>query len=214
MIHVNIVQVCVVLMPFTDHLTGSPRGRRTLFSQIYEKTKCSLTMQPHESHIITIETKPGKFAIDSLRMAKIELENIFLDYLNHDGAIGRLFFDLAVSCQHLHPQRGRTCVHQRNPWQPDEMGYMSVVELPFIRMDGNEVSHCHHIRTKRVLSRCVGCDITVVDKGRGRVQTRWVACNPYILVWGTKPGDVDEAVRILNDVNREHVSHCTCRLPR
>jgi hypothetical protein len=173
-------------------------------------------MPKHDANIIRIETTPGKFAIESLRKAKIELENVFLDYLNRDGSIGRLFYDLALSCQHLHPQRGRSCVYQRNPWQPNEMGYMSVVELPYIGNDWNK-AHSGHILGKGngILRRVgsVGCSITIVDKW-GRVRTNWPACKPYVWVWGHKPGYVDEAVQILNDANKEHVNDCKCHLPR
>lgn len=154
---------------------------------------------------------PGKFAIESLRKAKIELENFFLDYLDCDGAIGRLFHDLALSCQHLHPQRGRSCVHQRNPWEPNEMGYMSVVELPY-KKDFNKPQTLHLLSKKlgtlgRV--RSVNCTLKIVDR-RGRVQTKWITCKPYVWVWGHKPGDVDEAVQIVNAANREHMNNNFC----
>ena len=171
---------------------------------------------PHDANIIRIETVPGKFAIESLRKAKIELENIFLDYLDRDGSIGRLFFDLAFSCQHLHPQRGSSCVYQRNPWQPNEMGYMSVIELPYIGNDCNK-AHTFHLLGKKIGTLrkvgSVGCTIKIVDR-RGRVITNWVACKPYVWVWGHKPGDVDKAVQIMNDANREHVNNCKCDLPK
>jgi hypothetical protein len=174
-------------------------------------------MSSHGSNVIRIETNPGKYAIDSLRKAKIELENFFLEYLNSDGCIGRLFYDLAVSCQYLHPQRGRSCVYQRNPWETNEMGYMSVVELPFLGNDwgGAHTFHSRHLLSKefQVLSRVrsVGCTVMVVDR-RGRVPTKWT--KPYVWVWGHKPGDVDDAVQILKDANREHANSCGCRLPR
>lgn len=173
-------------------------------------------MLSHGANVIRIETNPGKYAIDSLRKAKIELENFFLHYLNLDGCIGRLFYELALSCQYLHPQRGRSCVYQRNPWEPNEMGYMSVVEVPYSNDWNRETSfHSRHLLTKefgvlRQVSQ-VGCTIKVVDK-RGRVPTKWT--KPYVWVWGHRPGDVDDAVQILNDANREHMKNCGCHLPR
>jgi len=196
-----------------DQLTGGSRGRKAKFAQIYEKTNCTLKMPSHGANVIRIETNPGKFAIESLRKAKIELENFFLDYLNLDGCIGRLFYDLAFFCQHLHPQRGKSCVYQRNPWKPNEMGYMSVVEVPYI---GNDW-HTHHLFNKefRTLSRVhsVGCKALIIDK-RGRYKTDWRTCKPYVWVWGYKPGDVDEAVKILNDVNMLHKNTCSGHLPK
>src|SRR6056300_625998 len=204
--------------PSTDHLTGSPRGGKTIFGQIYDKTNCTLKMPRSNEpcNVITIEAKPGRYAIDSIRKAKIELENMFLNYLQHDGCIGRLFFDLAMSCQNLHPQRGRYCVHQRNPWEPRDMGYMSVVDLPFIGENGK--AHNGHILSKkasRVRGRMsqLGCNITVVERDGRRFPTNWITCRPYIFVWGHKPGDVDEAVEVLNDANREHMKRCKCQLP-
>lgn len=144
----------------------------------------------------------------------MELENFFLDYLNSDNCIGRLFYDLALSCQHLHPQRGRSCVYQRNPWEGNEMVYMSVVEVPYSRKDGN--FHTFHLFSKdfRALGRVnsVGCTVKIVDKN-GRLKTNWLTCKPHVWVWGNKPGDVDEAVKILNEINWMHMNACSCHLP-
>lgn len=165
--------------------------------------------------IIRIETKSGKFAIESMRKAKLELENFFLHYLKHDGCIGRLFYDLALSCHNLHPRRGGSCVLQRDPWNPSEMGYVSIVDIPYV---GNNWKTCHkqHLMGKehRVLSRVknAGCTVRIVDRA-GRIKTKWVACKPYVWVWGERPGDVDAAVQILNDANKEHMNTCTCHLP-
>lgn len=150
-------------------------------------------------------------AIGNIHLAKIELEDILLNYLNHDNCIGRLFHDLALSCRHLHPQGASSCVYQRNPWAPNEMGYMSVVELPYIGKD----FHRSHIlaQSLRILSRVcqTGCTMKLVDSS-GRYRTR--LCDPYVWVWGQQPGDVDEAVKILNDANKEHVKICgRCSMP-
>lgn len=145
-------------------------------------------------------------AAGNIRLAKTELEDILCEYLKGDNSVGRLFHDLALSCRHLHPQNAiaSTCVYQRNPWIPKEIGYMSVVELPCIGKD----FHTSHILAPslRTLSRVsrTGCIIKLVERS-GRYRTRW--CDPYIWVWGLRPGDVDEAVNILNDANREHVKH-------
>ena len=93
------------------------------------------------------------------------------------------------------------------------MGYMSVLEVPYL----GTTAHTRHLLSKelRVLSRVrsVGCTMKFVDK-RGRIPTNWVACKPYVWLWGHKPGDVDDAVKILNDANREHMNTCGCHLSR
>jgi len=149
--------------------------------------------------------------MENLCRTKIEVENALLKYLNHDGAIGRLFHDLALSCPRFHPQRGNFCIYQRNPWEPNgEMGYTSVVELPYIGKD----FHGYHMLDPelRVLSRVkrAGCFMLLIQRS-GRFPTQW--CNPYVWVWGTQPGNVDTAVKILKDANQEHVNRCRCLMP-
>jgi len=175
-----------------------------------------LKIPSHGANVIRIETNPGKFAIERLRRAKIELENFFFDYLNRDNCVGRLFYDLALSCQPLHPQRGKSCVYQRNPWERNEMGYMSVVELPYSYSGKDRDWHTHHLFSKdfKALSRvrAAGCTVSIVDK-RGSIKTNWLTCKPHVWIWGNKPGDVDEAVKILNEINWMHMNTCGCHLP-
>eukprot|EP00985_Skeletonema_marinoi_P034826 scaffold44979_cov117-Skeletonema_marinoi.AAC.1 len=155
-------------------------------------------MPSNNACVIRIETMPGKFALEQLRSAKIELENILMEYLN-DNSIGRLFHHFALSCRHLHPQRGNSCVYQRNPWQLNEMGYMSVVELPHI---GNDF-HVSHIFSTLSRIHKTGCTMKVIDRF-GRFPTRFAS---HVWVWGKRPEDVDEAVGILNDANKQHTQN-------
>jgi len=181
------------------HLIGNPRGGKPILDQVYDKTNCTLRMPSNNSvSVIRIETMPGKFALEQLRSAKVELENILMEYLN-DNSIGRLFHHFALSCRHLHPQRGNSCVYQRNPWQLNEMGYMSVVELPKI---GNDF-HASHIFSTLSRVRKTGCTMKVIDRF-GRFPTRFAS---HVWVWGQRPEDVDEAVGILNDANKHHAQN-------
>ena len=192
---------------WTGHLTDRPRGGRSIIDEIFARTNCTLRVS-NESNIIRIDTEPGRHAFEDLRGAKVELENVLLSYVSRDGCIGRLFHDLALSCQHLHPQRGSTCVYQRNPWEPNEMGYMSVVELPNI---ANQDFHGNHLLSRKHRTLKLVPAIMILVNRQGRFPTRW--CNPYVWLFGRTPGDVDEAVKIVNEANRMHVSSCGCLMP-
>ena len=158
---------------------------------------------------IRIETKPGRYASEDIRGAKCELENALVSYLNRDACIGRLFHDLALSCNQLHPQRGSSSVYQRNPWNLNEMGYMSVVELPSI---ANQEFHGTHLlsRQLRTLSQVQPATMILVDP-EGRFPSRF--CKPHVWLFARKSRDVDAAVKIVTSANRLHASGCCCLMP-
>lgn len=164
---------------------------------------------------------PGKYSIEDLRRAYELLENLLLQYVGRDGSVGRLWYDLARSCEKLHPRRGSTAIMQRNPFSPDhEMGWMSCVELPCVRDASawlkSKKYHGHFLisKTSGVLGRinreAAGCEIKLCGN-QFRVPISSTSCADYVWVMAVdQPWKVDRAVEIIEEAIQDHMKKCNC----
>ena len=95
------------------------------------------------------------------------------------------------------------------------MGWMNIVELPYIREKGNRKHHHGSYLIAKgtgVLGRIkqeTGCDIKICCN-EFNVATNF--CDPYVWVMGDKPGEVDRAVEILQESIQNHMRGCKCGL--
>jgi len=181
--------------------------------RIGRKTNCTLRIVEEVHLHVLIETKASKYATDDIRKASNELEHALLVFLNGDGSSGRLFYDLAKSSKFLHPSAGTSSVMQRNPFTPNnEMGWMNIIELPYIRDGGNRKHyHGHYLIAKKgnILGQIAHTRCFLKICGNNfRVPTE--LCAPYIFVMGDQPGQVDTAVGILREAIQNHTRECKC----
>ena len=152
-----------------------------------------------------------------MRKAKELFEYSLLEYIHHDGSSGRLFYDIARSCKFLHPlgTSQSTSVMQRNPFSPNhEMGWMNIVELPFVGDSSGRSYHSFYLVSKQTgvlgrIKRETRCEIKICSN-KAKVPTKY--CDPYVWVMGDQPALVDKAVDILQEAIRKHMSECNCRL--
>ena len=186
---------------------------------IGKRTNCSLQIMGGAEPHVLIQTKQGKYATDDIRKAANDLEHALLEYIQHDGSQGRLFYDLARTCKFLHPRgcAGSSSVMQRNPFsQNKEMGWMNIVVLPYEIIGGNRRKyHGHFIIAKSTgvlgkIKRETKCEIKICGS-EFRIPTKF--CAPYVFVMGDRPGQVDKAVDILQEAIQHHMRECKlCRL--
>jgi len=189
-------------------------NNQTFLQRICSRTDCIVTIQ-NNSHIL-ISRDHNKYVMQDIRKAKEELERAILEHIRHDGSSGRLFYDMAWSCDLLHP-RGvalSSSVMQRNPFtRNNEMGWMNIVELPYERLGGDRKCYHGHFlisRNSGVLGRLkreTRCEMKICCD-EFKVPTK--LCAPYVFVMGVQPGDVDRAVEIVKDEIRNYLvkSHC------
>jgi hypothetical protein len=172
---------------------------------------CSLNIiEEGDSSYVLIRAKQGRYSTENIRKAAMNFERALLEYVGRrDGSVGRLFYDLARSCEFLYPLggAGSTSVQQRNPFSTKsnlEMGWMNIVEIPVDR--AHEIGL--FIISKRIgLLRqmsSLGCLIKVCGNLSPMIVTKF--CAPYICVISDRPGQVDEAVAILRDAIRNRFS--------
>lgn len=139
-----------------------------------------------------------------------------LEYVKRDGSVGRLFYDLAFLCKYFHA-RSDSGVQQRNPFSNEkEVGWMSVVNLPYQRDIHSGRKHYHGkyiiLRETGVLSeisRQTGCNIKLCGDDFN-VPVKY--CDPYVWVWGRQAVDVDRAVQIVKDAIGYHMRNCSCHI--
>mmetsp|Transcript_25973 Transcript_25973/g.47102 ORF Transcript_25973/g.47102 Transcript_25973/m.47102 type:complete len:150 (-) Transcript_25973:141-590(-) len=147
-----------------------------------------------------------------MEKAEKKLEHTLLEYIQRDGSSGRLFYDMARSCEFLHPKGSTesTSVMQRNPFSSKkEMGWMDIVEFPWSTVPGTHRNKCrgYYLFAKRsgVLRRIkheTRCEIKLCGEDFN-VPTK--LCAPYVWVMGHQPGMVDKAADILRGSILSHM---------
>jgi hypothetical protein len=172
---------------------------------------CSLNIiEEGDSSYVLIRAKQGRYSTENIWSAAEHFERALLEYVGrNDGSVGRLFYDLARSCEFLHPLggAGSTSVQQRNPFSTMtnflEMEWMNIVEIP--------VNRAHEIGLFIISKRAgilrqmssLRCQIKVCGSVKPMVFTNF--CAPYICVISDRPGQVEEAVAILRDAIRDRI---------
>lgn len=162
-----------------------------------------------DSSYVLIRAKQGRYSTVDMRKTAESFERVLLEYVGrHDGSVGRLFYDLARSCEFLYPLggAGSTSVQQRNPFSTKsnflEMGWMNIVEIPVDR--AHEIGLFIISKRAGILRQMssLRCKIKVCGS-KPMVFTNF--CAPYICVISDRPGQVDEAVAILRDAIRDRI---------
>jgi len=181
--------------------------------RIGRSSNCILRIVESGDFHVLIETiSVGKYATEDTRKAEEKLEHALLEYIQRDGSSGRLFYDMAWSCEFLHPKGNAqsTSVMQRNPFSSNkEMGWMNIVEFPCSRVPGTHRKKYqdYYVFAKRsgLLGRIkheTRCEIKLCGDDFN-VPTK--LCAPYVWVMGHQPGLVDRAVDILRDSIQSHM---------
>jgi len=138
------------------------------------------------------------------------LTNILLKI--SDGSKGRLFYEIAISCNFLHGSINEksTSVYQRNPFSDNKNRvYMDVVELPYTRnptTNSKEFSGhflmCKHTGVLREVRHKTGCTIKICGD-IFNVPVKY--CDPYVFLYGEEKHQVDEAVQIFVKAIKERL---------
>ncbi len=156
-----------------------------------------------------VEPLPALKYIDDAREKVQELLLDFMDIIDDAGAKGRLTYEVASSCAGGHNPRDSTS--NAVGWRgPNGYGFLSLVELPFLYIDGRKSFHAHMVIQTLDNSQQVkrsGCLIKVFGGDFG-VPLKY--CDPYALVSGGSWQAVDAAVEIVRDVIKEHMRICRC----
>ena len=147
--------------------------------------------------------------IDDAREKVQELLLDFMEIIDDAGAKGRLTYEVASSCAGRHNPTDSTS--NAVGWRgPNGSGFLSLIELPFVYIDGRKSFHAHMVTQTLENSHCVnrlGCLIKVFGDDFG-VPLKY--CDPYALVSGASWQAVDEAVEIVRDAIEEHMRICRC----
>ena len=149
-------------------------------------------------------------------LAKERLEDALVTYTGDDPSIGRLFYDIAMSCSLFH-QRYGSIVEQRSPYRDISIkgvrSFMNIVELPFVRDEtGKEHYHGNFIVNPSLgilarMNRETGCRAKLCGREFGEPMKY---SKPYIWVGGRDPNRVADAVEILKAAIRQHRRRCNC----
>ena len=202
--------ICLAYLLRTD---SKDRNHQYL-QRIGIKSNCSLSIIEESDPFVLIRTKQGKYSTEDIRKAASDLEHALLGYIGNDGSRGRLFYDMARSCEFLHPpgSAGSTSVMQRNPFSLDcEMGWMNIVKLPYSIEEQKYHGAFIISKSSGVLSRIkpTKCEIKVCGN-QFKIPTKF--CPPDIWVMGDQPVQVDRAVAIIQEAIQKHMRICGCCL--
>ena len=169
---------------------------------IHGFNKRSVSQTPHDLISINIRSKSSNTqdVDDACKKVTNHLLN-YMDLIGDSGAKGRLTYEVASS------YTGR---HSTNNVVACPVGYLALVELPFVLHDGRKSFHTHMITQTLENSQCVKrleCLIKVYGDDFG-VPLKY--CDPYALVSGNSCQHVDEVVEIVRKAIKTHMSTCTC----
>ncbi len=162
--------------------------------------------------LITINIRSTSSKVHDLDEACDKVMNHLLDYMDvigDLGAKGRLICEVASSYT-----GGHTGCHSTNNvvgWRGQNgPGYLALVELPFVLHDGRKSFHAHMITQTLENSQVVKLECLVKVYGDYYFGAPLKYCDPYVLVSGDSCQHVDEAVEIVREVIKTHMSTCTC----
>ena len=170
---------------------------------IHGFNKRSVSQTPHDLISINIRSKSSNAqdVDDACEKVTNHLLN-YMDVIGDSGAKGRLTYEVASSYTGRHSTNNVVVC----PF----VGYLALVELPFVLHDGRKSFHAHMITQTLENSQCVkrlDCLIKVYGDDFG-VPLKY--CDPYALVSGHSCQHVNEAVEIVREAIKRHMSTCTC----
>eukprot|EP00970_Alexandrium_tamarense_P020421 scaffold15216_cov241-Alexandrium_tamarense.AAC.2 len=176
--------------------------------------------QQYDAVFVVIKAKQGVIgdSVHSIQAAKEQLEDLLLEYIDFDGSMGRLFYDVAFLCKSMHSHVTKEkSIQQRNPFNVTRATeYINVVELPFSTEQSGEPKNYHgayltssRFGTLSQMKRETGCTIKICGDDF-RVPLRY--CAPYVFIFGGHANAVDRAVEIIKVAIRNHMKDCKCTL--
>ena len=157
------------------------------------------------------EMGPHRWYLPCLDEAREKLQELlmhYLDFIDDSAAKGRLTYEVASSC--TGPHRPKESTSNAVGWRgPNGPGFLSLVELPFVFHDGIRSFHAHRIlqTQKTQHMKRLGCLIKIYGDDFGAPLKY---CDPYALLSGGSWQNVDEAVEIVRDALKRHMSTCSC----
>ncbi len=209
------------------HLVGSKLGlpkndplRRRNLVDIGRESDCTISINGFNKGslsqtpdaLIRINIKSNSSNLQDLDDAREKVMNHLLDYMDiidDAGAKGRLTYEVAMS--YFSPHNPTDSTSNAVGWRgPNGSGFLSLIELPFVYIDGRKSFHAPMVTQTLENSHCVkrlGCLIKVFGDDFG-VPLKY--CDPYALVSGASWQAVDEAVEIVRDAIEEHMRICRC----
>jgi len=170
------------------------RNDDTFYSRFYDRTH------------IYIESDGGADPKTDVRWAKEKFENFLLEFIEHDGSMGRLFYNIGRSNNFFHPrlEKGGSAtwpIMQRNPFSLHrEMGWMSIVELPYEKdpITGRKKYYGEQLLKLRFrLREEFDCQMKLCGGELKKYPVKFG--DPYVWVWGNQSENVGRAVELVQD---------------
>lgn len=200
---------------FLSNKTG-PIGYNTNCSIKIRDSKNNSAILPFydPSHLCIESNKNVSYldAKNNLQRAKEQVEDILIEYIKGDNSKGRLFYDMAISCSFFHGQidERRSTIHQRNPFaSSDQRVWMNIIELPYCRdRDSNRKMYKSFFIVNKSIGLLgtvhgrTGCIVKICDDNLN-VPVQYG--EPYVLVTGSEPHLVDEAVQIITRAIKDYL---------
>lgn len=223
-----------------DHLIGNDPNMKKgyKFEALSFQTNCHINVRGPEfgakpkrgeastspiMHVI-IDPKFGNLSngMTSNQMrAKHMVENSFHDFVGDDGSKGRLAYDVAAAEESSRCRGSRhNAVYQWNPFvESTRKSCMVLMELTSTKVDlpnggVNRDLHGGYLLKSHILGHIFnksGCRITMCGD-KYRMPTK--LCDPYILICGDTPSNVDHAFEIVADYISQHQRTCPCSYSR
>ncbi|KAL7427503.1 hypothetical protein ACHAXM_000874 [Skeletonema potamos] len=193
-------------------LIGKSKNNRPM-TRINRESQCKVHIDMKNDIFVPmkiyVEPLNAPTAQQGLKRAREMIQDLFLEYVGHDGSRGRLVYEIARSCwgSHRPSHSSSDAVKDVNPLRDNQsVDYMSVVELSY-EQTREKSFHAAHILHKPFLQEIgeVGCDLILVANGF-RIPTK--LCDPYVLVYGRKYQDVDKAVQMVQRKISDHQGVC------
>ena len=194
------------------HLLGRSSSGRLghNMKRINDESQCKIAVVWDEKPMIIKVFAKNKNNVASrsklfpeLKRARQMIQDLFSGFVGNDGSRGRLVYEISRCCAGSHrPNANKStsnAVRDINPFHTDRSeSYISVVDIPneFVR----EGKH-HQLHMTLVGSiRDIGCKMNIVADGFTHTTK---LCAPYVLVYGVRLQDVDQAVKIVEDKIRQ-----------
>lgn len=195
------------------------------FEALSFQTNCNITVRgpEHRSKLSKSEASPIMHVVidpkchsSNPMRAKQVIVNSIREFVGDDGSKGRLAYDAAASEEASRCRGSRhNAVYQSNPFANlNRKSCMILIELTFKKIhqqNGRIIKDFHggYLLKSHVLGKISrsGCRL-ILCGDNFNMKTK--LCDPYILICGESPSDVDRAYEIVADCISQHQRTCPC----
>ena len=173
--------------------------------------------EPNTSPIMHVVVNPHKKMDSKPLRAKQMIVDSLRDFVGNDGSKGRIAYDLAAAEESSRCRGSKyNAVYQWNPFPPPcRKICMILIELTFKTIKHKNGTfekdfHGRHLLRSLVLGHIwntTKCRMTLLGD---KYDEPTKLCDPYIIITGESPADVDRAFEIVTEYISKHQATCTC----